>query len=125
AGSPAVNGTPTQVRNGFTETTRRIMAVPGVASGSILFGSLPMQGDSDLPYWVEGRPKPAEQSQMDMALFYGIDPGYFSVMRIPLLRGRLISDQDNENKPCAIDVDQDLAQKAFPGQDPIGQHLNF
>jgi predicted permease len=125
AGSAAVNGTPEQVRNGFAETTRRLLAVPGIASGSLLFGSLPMQGDSELPYWVEGRPKPAEQSQMDMALFYGVEPGYFSAMRIPLLHGRLISDQDNEHSPCAIDIDQDLAQKAFPGQDAIGQHLNL
>jgi putative ABC transport system permease protein len=89
------------------------------------FGSTPMQGDSELPYWVEGRAKPAEQSQMDMALFYGVDSGYFAAMRIPLLRGRFISDQDTENKPCAIDIDEDLAKKAFPGQDPLGQHLNF
>ncbi len=125
AGSPGVHGTPLEVRNGFTQTTERLRAVPGVTSASMNFGSVPMQGDSELPYWVEGRPKPAEQSQMDMALFYGVDPGYFSAMRIPLLRGRLISNEDTETKPCAIDIDQDLAQKAFPGQDPLGQHLNF
>ena len=125
AGSPAVHGTPLQIRNGYMQTTQRLSAVPGVTSASMLLGSLPMEGDSELPYWVEGRPKPAEQSQMDMALFYGVQPGYFTAMRIPLLRGRLINDQDNENKPCAIDIDQDLAQKAFPGEDPIGHHLNF
>ena len=125
AGSPAVHGTPLAVRNGFSQTIERLRAVPGVTAVSPNFGSLPMQGDSELPYWVEGRPKPAEQSQMDMALFYGVDPGYFAAMRIPLVRGRLITADDNENKPCAIDIDQDLAQKAFAGEDPIGQHLNF
>ncbi|MGE5243580.1 MAG: ABC transporter permease [Betaproteobacteria bacterium] len=125
AGSPAVHGTPLAVRNGFDETMRRLRAVPGVQAASIMVGGVPMAGDSELPYWVDGRPKPAEQSQMDEALFYGIDPEYFAVMRIPLLRGRLLTAHDNESSPCAVDVDEELARKAFPGQDPIGQHLNF
>jgi predicted permease len=124
AGSPAVHGTPQAVRNGFDETMRRLRAVPGVQAASVLLGGVPMAGDSELPYWVEGRPKPAEQSQMDEALFYAVHPEYFDVMRIPLLRGRLLSAGDNENAPCAIDVDEDLVRTAFPGQDPIGQHLN-
>jgi predicted permease len=125
AGSPAVHGTPQAIRNGFDETMRRLRAVPGVQAVSILVGSVPMRGDSELPYWVEGRPKPAEQNQMDEALFYGIDPEYFAVMRIPLLRGRLLAAQDRESSACVIDVDEQLARKAFPGQDPLGQHLNF
>jgi putative ABC transport system permease protein len=125
AGSPAVHGTPQAVRNGFDETTRRLRAVPGVQAVSIMLGSVPMSGDSELPYWVEGRPKPAEQSQMSEALFYGIDPDYFAAMRIPLLRGRLLTARDNETSACAIDVDEELARRAFPGQDPLGQHLNF
>ena len=46
-------------------------------------------------------------------------------MRIPLLRGRLLNAQDNENTGCAIDVDEELARKAFPAQDPLGQRLSF
>ena len=125
AGSPAVHGTPAEIRNGFAATMQQMSSIPGIEAVSLVFGSVPMAGDSELPYWVEGRPKPAEQSQMDMALFYGIDPGYFRAMRIPLLRGRYITEQDNEQTPCAIDIDQDLAGKAFPRQDPLGQHLNF
>ena len=125
AGSPAVHGTPAEIRNGFAATMQQMNSVPGVKAASVVFGGLPMNGDSELPYWVEGRPKPAEQSQMDMALFYGIAPGYFSAMRIPLLRGRYLTEQDNEQTACSIDIDQDLARKAFPGQDPLGQHLNF
>jgi predicted permease len=125
AGSPAVHGTPAEIRNGLTATMQQMQSIPGIKAVSIVFGGLPMNGDSELPYWVEGRPKPAEQSQMDMALFYGIAPGYFSAMRIPLLRGRYLTEQDNEQTTCSIDIDQDLARKAFPGQDPLGQHLNF
>ena len=125
AGSPAVHGTPAEVRNGVAEITRRLRSVPGVSAASISVGSVPMSGDSELPYWVEGRPKPAEQSQMDEALFYIVEPEYFSILRIPLLRGRLLSEQDNENAPCAIDIDEEFARKTFPGQDPLGQYVNF
>ena len=125
AGSPAVQGTPQAIRNGLAETMQQLKSLPGGKAVSVVFGSLPMSGDSELPYWVEGRPKPAEQSQMDMALFYGVDPAYFTAMRIPLLRGRYLTPQDNERTACVVDVDQDLARKAFPGQDPLGQHLNF
>ncbi|HKT68174.1 MAG TPA: ABC transporter permease [Terriglobales bacterium] len=125
AGSPAVHGTPAEIRNGFAATMQQLNSIPGVKAVSVVFGSLPMNGDSELPYWVEGRPKPPEQSQMDMALFYGIDAGYFSAMRIPLLRGRYLTPQDNEHTACVMDIDQDMARKAFPGQDPLGQHVNF
>jgi predicted permease len=102
----------------------QISALPGVKAASVNVGSVPMNGDSELPYWIEGRPKP-EQNQMDLALFYGVDPEYFSVMRIPLLRGRLLSQQETEKAPCAVDIDEDFARKAFPNQDPLGQHVNL
>jgi predicted permease len=125
AGSPAVHGKPAAIRAGFAQTMDTIRAVPGVQAVSILFGGTPMQGDSELPYWVEGRPKPTETSQMDMALFYGVDPDYINVMRIPLLRGRFLGAQDNESSPCVVAIDEDFARKAFPNQDPIGQHINM
>ncbi len=125
AGSPAVHGTPQAVRNGFDDTMRQLRAVPGVQAVSIVVGSIPMNGDSELPYWVEGRPKPAEQNQMDQALFYGVAPDYFAAMRIPLVRGRLIEPQDNEHSACAVDVDEELARRALPGQNPLGQYLNL
>ena len=126
AGSPAVHGTPDAVRNGLTRTTDRLRSVPGVSAVSIMFGGVPISGsDSELPYWVEGRPKPAEQSQMDLALMYGVDPDYVNVMRIPLRRGRFLTRQDTEKSPCAVVIDEEFAARAFPQQDPIGQHINL
>ncbi|HZU22946.1 MAG TPA: ABC transporter permease [Terriglobales bacterium] len=126
AGSPAVHGAPAAVRNGIQLTADRLRALPGVTAVSVVFGGTPLTGsDSELWYWVEGRPKPADHSQMDLALFYGVDADYFNVFHIPLRRGRLISNRDLEASPCAIDIDEDLAKKAFPGQDPVGQHINL
>jgi predicted permease len=125
AGSTAVHGTPAAVRNGITQTVNRLRSVPGVTAVSVILGGLPMNGDSELPYWVEGRPKPAEQSQMDLALFYAVEPEYLSVMRIPLVRGRFVSAQDNEKTPCVVAIDEEFAAKAFPNQDPLGQHINL
>src|SRR2546427_206931 len=126
AGSPAVHGSPAVVRNGLAQTANRMRAVPGVTAVSALGGGLPMSGnDSELPYWVDGRPKPAEQSQMDLALFYGVDPDYLRVMGIPLLRGRFLSAQDDERRPCVVAIDEAFAARAFPNRDPIGQHINL
>jgi predicted permease len=125
AGSPAVHGTPAAIRNGVTRTVDELRRVPGVAAASVLIGSVPMNGDSELPYWIEGRPKPAEQSLMDQALFYGVDPDYLNVMRIPLRRGRFLSPHDTEQAPCVVAIDEDFAAKAFQNQEPIGQHVNL
>src|SRR6185503_12866442 len=106
AGSPAVHGTPDAVRNGLTRTTDRLRSVPGVSAVSIMFGGVPISGsDSELPY--------------------GVDPDYVNVMRIPLRRGRFLTRQDTEKSPCAVVIDEEFAARAFPQQDPIGQHINL
>jgi len=125
AGSPAVHGTPSAVRNGYQQTIDQLHSIPGVSAASVLMGAIPMGGDSEVPYWVEGRPKPAEQSQMDLALFYGVSPRYLDIMRIPLVRGRFLTSQDNENSPCVVVIDQEFQRKAFATQDPLGQRINL
>jgi len=46
-------------------------------------------------------------------------------MGITLLRGRFVTDQDSENTPIVIDIDDNFARTYFPAQDPIGKHVNF
>ena len=125
AGSPAVHGTPIAVRNGYDQTIESLRSIPGVRAVSVEMGAVPLRGDSEVPYWVQGRPKPSEQSQMDLALFYGVSPDYLNIMRIPLLRGRFLTVEDNENSACVVAIDQEFQRKAFPMQDPIGQRINL
>ena len=63
--------------------------------------------------WVEGRPKPAEQSQMDLALFYAVDPEYLRVMRIPAAARALHLDAGHREESLRGRDRRDFAAKAF------------
>jgi predicted permease len=84
-----------------------------------------MTGDSEIPFWIEGQPRPANQNEMPFALFYLITPGYQQAMRIPLERGRFINAHDDERAAAAVVIDSTFARKYFPEQDPVGKRVNI
>jgi hypothetical protein len=59
----------------------------------------------------------------DGAVAYASDAGFIETMKIPLLAGRTFGPQDTYGDPPVLIIDEDLADRFFPGQDPIGQHL--
>ena len=64
---------PEALRDGYEALEGRIREVPGVESASIVGGSVPMTGDSELPFWVVGRPHATEQTQAAVvALLHGV-----------------------------------------------------
>ena len=100
-------------------------AIPGVEAVSVTLGSRPMIHDSELPFWIEGRPKPATNNDMPQALFYLVESGFEKAMGITLERGRFVTEQDNENAPTVVDVDDVFARTYFPHENPIGQHVHI
>jgi predicted permease len=78
--------------------------------------------DEDL-FWIEGKPKPATDNDMNWSLSYVVEEDYLKVMGIPLERGRFFTAQDNENSSHVVVVDDVFARKYFGDQDPIGQHI--
>jgi predicted permease len=123
--SSGQSATPDQLRSKYRETLRQLETVHGVEAVSLVGGAIPMAGDSEVPFWLEGQPKPATQQDMPFALFYLVNPSYLQVMSIPLQRGRFLSERDDEHSPFVAVIDASFARKYFPNQDPVGKHLNL
>ena len=77
-----------------------------------------------LAFQIVGRPQPQEGTA-DTANYVPASPRYFSVMGIPLLRGRLFNESDLSSSPPVALVSEALAKRYFPNQDPLGRHLIF
>ena len=102
-----------------------MQAIPGVQAVSVTLGSRPMIHDSELPFWIDGQPKPANDNDMPQALFYLVEAGFRQAMGITLQRGRFVTEQDNENAPTVVDIDDSFARLYFPGQNPVGRHVHI
>jgi putative ABC transport system permease protein len=107
----------------FRELTRRVRALPGVESASnITF--LPFKGPGAGTYfWRADRPQPAagQEPVTDVRM---IQPGYFETLKIPLVRGRLFGEGDNQAEtPLCFVINEELARSVFPGEDPLGKRL--
>jgi putative ABC transport system permease protein len=109
----------------YAQLFERLRAVPGVESVSGA-SDLPLgrfQG-AGVPYQVRGRPAADEREETTADFFY-IEPHYLETLQIPLVRGRPISDHDTaDTLPVAL-VNESLARRAWPGEDPIGQELRM
>jgi predicted permease len=116
---------PPGLRSVLRQMHSTLMSIPGVLFASLQGGSLPMQGDSEFPFWLEGQPKPAAQNDMQSSLFYLVEPDYLKAMGTPLLRGRFLTEQDNEHSQPVIVIDEYFAHKYFPNEDPIGKRINL
>jgi predicted permease len=114
-----------QLRAKYRATLAAVGSIPGVEGVSLLGGSLPMTGDSEAPFWREGQPRPQHENEMTFALFYLVNPDYHRAMRIPVIRGRSFTEQDNEHAPQVALIDASLARKFFPNEDPIGKRINI
>jgi predicted permease len=115
--------TPDAIRAELRRLHDEIAEVPGITAVSLQRGGIPMYGDSEDPFWIVGKPKPERESDMPYALWYEVEPDYLKVMEIPLKRGRFFTARDNEKAPLVGVIDEDMAEKFFPNEDPIGQSI--
>jgi putative ABC transport system permease protein len=97
----------------------RIQAVPGVqsAGGNIV---PPLAGALTLPFTIEGR-----TVEDTSAEFYPITPNYFGTMKIAILKGRDFNSRDTLSAPWVAIINETMAHRYWPNENPIGQRLKI
>ena len=118
-----IYGSPAQEAPFLRELLRRGRTLPGVQEVALgLDASIPLSHDRNVsPLILEGR----EVQSRDPALVEQSDvsPEYFHLLEMPLLRGRLFSDLDNEKAPQVAVINQAMARTYWPNGDPLGKRL--
>jgi macrolide transport system ATP-binding/permease protein len=98
----------------------RALSLPGVTSaGTSSVFPVSFNGNTD---WIRivGRPFNGEHNEVNER---DVSAGYFRTLGAKMLRGRYFSDADDDSKPKVMIINQALAKKYFPGEDPVGKQI--
>jgi len=108
----------------YQRLIERLKALPGVeAVGAV--SQLPLTGAEEIDgFDIEGRPGPASGADVQTADFRVVSTDYFRAMKIPLVSGRYFTEQDTAGAPGVIIIDETLARRFFPNEDPLGKRIN-
>jgi macrolide transport system ATP-binding/permease protein len=114
----AVYAKPEQQVALYHQVLEKVSALPGVKSAGIT-SDLPLQCNCDTD-WIRipGRPFHGEHNEV---LQRDVSPQYLSTLKAKLVRGRMLAEADDANHPQVIIVNESMARKYFPGEDPLGK----
>jgi putative ABC transport system permease protein len=105
----------------FERLHERLRGMPGVRAVGMV-QTIPIRSDYLLSFSIQGRP--SEPGNDPSANYRAVSPGYFDALTIPLLRGRLFTEQDVPPRMVAV-IDEAFATQHFPDEDPIGRGVRM
>ncbi|MFY9555228.1 MAG: ABC transporter permease [Blastocatellia bacterium] len=114
-----------QITAFFEQVIKRIEELPGVQSAGAIT-SLPLTNTVIIRsrFTVEGRPT-VDPSEVPRANFRGVSHNYFRTLRIPLLKGRLFTEQDRDSSPPVVIINETMANRYWPGEEPVGKRMTI
>jgi predicted permease len=112
----------------YRQLLQRVQSLPGVQSAAVAdFVPLSLTFNS-VDIHIEGQP-PARGAEVPTVMDAAVGAKYFSTMSIPLLQGREFGEQDDENAPHVVIVNETFARRFFPGPDPaenaLGKRVSY
>ena len=108
----------------YTDVLQQIRRLPGVRSAGAA-SIVPYSGNnSDTYYAIDGRPTPPSGELPFMEITIAT-PDYFRAMGIRTLRGRVFSEQDTASAPAVMVINQTMARRNWPGEDPVGRRVRY
>jgi putative ABC transport system permease protein len=114
-----------KVVNFFTQALERMQTLPGVeAAGAV--NHTPFLGlGTQTSFQIGGRPKPAPGQWETTTGLCVTDQNFFRTLQIPRTRGRLFTEQEVREKRDVVVINEALARKYFPHEDPLGQRITL
>jgi predicted permease len=112
-----------QGRNFHRQVVERIRAVPGVLNATIA-RDRPFGGGFQRSVFIEGQ-EPPPGGRGVLVQTNNIATGFFETLGIPLLRGRDFAETDNQQSPKVMIINEAMASRFWPGQEPIGKRLKL
>jgi len=106
----------------FDAALERVKALPGVRNAAVI-NTLPMGGGFSLSIEIEG--KPPRLPNGDVSQLRQISPDYFRTLNVALLRGRAFTQADGKDAGSVVIINEAMARRYFPGEDPIGARLSI
>ena len=107
----------------FQEYRDRVATIPGVEQAA-LTQIVPLQGNSweqsIFPEGIEITPESGSS-----VLYYIVTPEYFDVLDVPVLQGRTFDSSDRDGNTLVAVIDESMAEKFWPGENPIGKRVTF
>jgi putative ABC transport system permease protein len=110
--------------NFHRQVVERLQEVPGVQSASLVRG-LPFSGNGGTTNIVLPDREPPPKGMEPEVMFNTAMPNYFETIGIPLIKGRLFGNQDQANTPAVVVINQTMARRFWPNQDPLGKQVKF
>jgi putative ABC transport system permease protein len=117
-------GSTAQVDNLIRQMAPRLESLPGVQSAATAI-MLPIEGGVDLSFNIEGKPPGKGDKYNGDEQWRSVSAHYFSTFKIPLLRGRAFTDHDAGQSAQVVIINQTMAKKYWPKQDPIGSRITI
>jgi putative ABC transport system permease protein len=114
-------GEPARQSAFFDQALERMRALPGVESAGAA-NTLPLTDNENWPIAIEGRPV-LPVARQPIAVTTAVAGDYFRALRIPLRRGRLFTGEDRAGSPTVVVISESMAERFWPGEDPIGRRL--
>jgi putative ABC transport system permease protein len=108
----------------YDRLVEQVRALPGVESAALV-SVLPLSGsDTDISFLIDGRPRPAQPGDEPIGWYRVVSSDYFRTMRIRIVRGRALDDTDRAEAPGAIVINEPMAERYWPNDDPIGRRID-
>ena len=108
----------------FEQALQRVRSLPGVVAAGACTSLPPTYIQQSTGFTIEGRP-PETGTQPPSAIYMPATPGFVEALGVPLVRGRTIAEADTAQTPGVVVINQTLASRFFPNEDPVGRRITL